>query len=233
MNKYVKIAIFLLLTLKISIVGQEFDKSVVKNASYCVSKKAKDSNIVIYHYYTFNGNYLAKISYDRDVLGDDYHIELSKIRKKLDKNAPKPQPTYYIIRYRRAFKGSSGYRIYFFDKHENLIKFYWYDKKENLIKDVICKKNYTFPLNRLSFMKLYPDFPLDLGIVKGTFFSFITNYFKDYGTWNNEAEFLGKYDCKDDNVSIAKPSLKDKKIAIGIMKIDQLLKNLYAKRKRK
>jgi len=220
MNKYIKIVSFLFLTLKITIIGQEFDTSVIKGASYCVKKSNFEENISTHYYYTFDGKYLTKISYA-------YGTYPSYTT--LDQTAPKPQPTYYKIKYYGGSKGSQGDRIYFYDKNENLIAWYWYGKKEKVISRIretfyISKKTgelysekeensrpmderpktewfrsfhicnyYQFPIKRTVFTKAYPDFPLDLSVVQEN----VLLEIKDWNfEWSGGAHFFNKYRTK-------------------------------------
>lgn len=112
------------------------DDSVVSNASYLVYQGATSipggvpTTSRIATFYTFDG---------RPIKSVEHKFCFPVMDRKLDRNAPKPQPTEYEIKFWPAFqfplgirKGAPGNFILFYDKSGNIIDRLRYDDGSSL-----------------------------------------------------------------------------------------------------
>ena len=189
------------------------DNPIIADASYVVYDKDLKNKT----FYTYDGNPIIKIKNKAPNLRTkDYTHPLSTRNRRLDPEAPKPQPIYYTIEYYRAFKGRSGYRIYFLDKNDNEIKWYRYNKKLQAIQisnEGIYNKDdklidfYKLPRNH--DLEPLKNFPLDLSIVqekKQSMLSRINDIMRDYVT-NPMLKFLNGFIYKKPKKSSVKKNI--------------------------
>ena len=140
------------------------DFSVIPNASYFV-RSEENPNIV--KYYSFDGELLNEVSQP---------VNLKDEEKRIDPNAPRPQPVRSSIRYWPAIslgtvgtKGVPGFYIDFYDKHDNCFKSFRYHSDTKMIITLVRKdyemvsyeeRNYTIASDEEAQNLQY--FPLDL-----------------------------------------------------------------------
>lgn len=142
------------------------DDSVIVGASYNVYEgdngvvggiSGRSQNV---SFYTFDGELLQTIKHD---------FRFPVIERKLDKNAPKPQPMAFAVVHWNAIdlglgfkKGVPGYFIIFYDKNGNKIHSYRYDLALNTI--TVFNNNNTTSYYKFEKEQTLKDFPLDLSI---------------------------------------------------------------------
>lgn len=146
---------------------QNEDYKIVPNASYYVFKREEGIPIppMYIFFYTFDGDEITSLEYD-------HHHPL--IKKMLDQNAQKPQPSSFKFRYWdgiTTFIGqtecSPGLFIDFYDKNGNIIKSYNYNKNENIIiifteSSTCLKYRYDYSFDSSNPQSIDKNFPLDL-----------------------------------------------------------------------
>ena len=130
-----------------------------------ILRKLDHPNIV--KYYSFDGELLNEVSQP---------VNLKDEEKRIDPNAPRPQPVRSSIRYWPAIslgtvgtKGVPGFYIDFYDKHDNCFKSFRYHSDTKMIITLVRKdyemvsyeeRNYTIASDEEAQNLQY--FPLDL-----------------------------------------------------------------------
>lgn len=133
MNKYSVLSLALLCVVNTSInaMQEELDESTVPNSSYFVYEGSTGTTggvpmtSKLVTFYTFDGKPIKTI---------EHKFRFPVIERKLDRNAPKPRPTEYEVKYWPAIqlpfgmrKGAPGNFILFYDKNGNIINRFRYD----------------------------------------------------------------------------------------------------------